>query len=106
GGRDISNRLPRSRFLPLATDGGTSATVRYMQIPQLRDRGFRPALVTLTMGGNDLLQVFGNDDAAHTARRALWENGHAILSGLRELLLPGAPLVLGTIYDPSDGTGD
>src|SRR5215210_2335063 len=54
GGRDIANRLPRCRFLPLATDGGTSATVRFMQVPQLKDRGFRPALVTLTMGGNDL----------------------------------------------------
>ncbi len=105
-GRDIATRLPNSRFLLLASDGAISATVRYAQIPRLKDLNLRPALVTLTMGGNDLLQTFGHDDAAHAARRALWENGHAILSNLRPLLEPEAAIVIGTIYDPRDGTGD
>jgi hypothetical protein len=66
------------------------------------------ALVTLTIGGNDLLQTYGNDNAAHTTRRALWEHGHALLNDLRDsgLLAPGAPILIGTIYDPSDGTGN
>ena len=105
-GRDLKTRLPGARLIPLAADGGTSATVRYAQIPRLKEMAVRPAFVTLTMGGNDLLQTYGNDAAAHATRRALWENGHAILSDLRGMMEPGAPIVLGTVYDPSDGTGD
>jgi lysophospholipase L1-like esterase len=105
-GRDIATRAPDARFLPLATDGATSATVRYAQVPRLKDLGVRPSLVTLTVGGNDLLQAFGSEEAAHAARRALWENGQALLADLRLLLEPGAPVVIGAIYDPSDGTGD
>jgi len=107
-GRDLATGLPGARLIPLATDGGTAANVRYYQIPRLKEMKAKASLVTLTMGGNDLLQVYGNDDAAHTARRALWEHGHAILTDLRQSLLasPEAPILVGTIYDPSDGTGD
>lgn len=105
-GRDLTSVLPGARLVPLAMDGGTAATVRYAQLPRLKEMKVRPSLVTLTMGGNDLLQTYGNDAAAHAARRALWEHGHAILNDLRALVVPGAPILLGTIYDPSDGTGD
>lgn len=105
-GRDLVSLLPGARLIPLAQDGGTAATVRYAQLPRLKEMNVRPALVTLTMGGNDLLQTYGNDEAAHAARRALWEHGHAILNDLRALMTPGTPIVVGTIYDPSDGTGD
>jgi lysophospholipase L1-like esterase len=87
-------------------DGATSATVRYAQVPRLKEMNVRPDVVTLTMGGNDLLQTFGSPAAAHAARRALWDNGHAALADLRTLVGSGAPILVGTIYDPSDGTGD
>jgi lysophospholipase L1-like esterase len=106
-GRDLVSVLPGARLIPLAMDGGTAATVRYAQLPRLKEMSVRSSLVTLTIGGNDLLQAYGNDEAARAARRALWEHGHAILNDLRATLMtPGAPLVIGTIYDPSDGTGD
>ncbi len=105
-GRDLVSVLPGARLIPLAQDGGTAATVRYVQLPRLKEMNVRPSLVTLTVGGNDLLQAYGNDQAAHAARRALWEHGHAILNDLRARMTPTAPLLIGTIYDPSDETGD
>ena len=105
-GRDIATHAPNARFLPLAMDGATSASVRYAQVPHLTGLNVHPSLVTLTMGGNDLLQAFGDDAAARAAQRALRENGHALLADLRTFLEPGAPLLIGTIYYPSDGTGD
>ena len=103
--KDLATRFPSFRLLPLAMDGATSATVRYAQVPRLKEMNVRPDVVTLTMGGNDLLQTFGSPAAAHAARRALWDNGHAALADLRTLVGSGAPILVGTIYDPSDGTG-
>lgn len=105
-GRDLKTRLPGVRFVPLAANGATSATVRYAQVPRLREMGVRPSLVTLTMGGNDLLQSFGSDDAARVAHRTLRENGHTVLEAVRRTAAQDARVLVGTIYDPSDGTGD
>jgi lysophospholipase L1-like esterase len=105
-GRDLKSRLPGARLIPLAMDGGTSATVRYAQLPRFAEMSVKAAAVTLTMGGNDLMQTFGNEDAAAQAQRALRENGKAIIALTREMSEPNAPILLGTIYDPSDGSGD
>lgn len=105
-GRDLKSRLPGARLIPLAMDGGTSATVRHAQVPRFAEMSIKAAAITLTMGGNDLLQMFGNDDAAQNAHRALRENGQAIIAKVQQMSEPDAPLLIGTIYDPSDGTGD
>ncbi len=104
--RDLVSRLPGARMIPLAQDGATSATVRYAQIPRLREMKIRPAVVTVTFGGNDLMQTFGDESLAPLAHRAVWDNGHALLAALRRDVLPDAPIIVGTIYDPSDGTGE
>ena len=106
-GRDLQTVFaPSGRFIPLALDGAVSATVRYAQIPRLKEWGIAPNTVTLTMGGNDLVQTFGDDEAASRSCRMLRENGTVILSDLRRLCVPNAPIIVSTIYDPSDGTGD
>jgi lysophospholipase L1-like esterase len=117
-GKDLISTARPCRFVNLTMDGATAATVRYAQLPRLRETGarlagdVRPDLITLTVGGNDLLQTFGSDDAARAALHALREDGGVILSELRRIGAPGrtspanAPLLIGTIYDPSDGTGD
>lgn len=105
-GRDLISTLRPCRFVNLTMDGATAATVRYAQLPRLREAGVRPSVITLTVGGNDLLQTYGNEDAAANALRALREDGHVLLSALRRESASNAPLLLGTIYDPSDGTGD
>ena len=105
-GQDMTTRLPGVRLIPLAMDGATSATVRYYQIPRLKEMAVVPDVVTITIGGNDLIQCWLNDSAADAANRALREHGTAILADLRRMLGENAPIVVSTIYDPSDGLLD
>jgi lysophospholipase L1-like esterase len=105
-GRDLSAVHPGLRFELLAADGGTTATVLDVQLPRLARMAVRPQLVTLTVGGNDLLGAYGDTEAA---RRVVDTVGHRldeILRTLEQHTAPGARLVVGTVYDPSDGTGD
>jgi len=104
--RDLSARLPGARLIPLAMDGATTATLRFAQVPRLRGMDVRASLATVTVGTSDLLAALSGEDTARAAHRALWEHGQAALGALRsELLLPGAPLIVATVPDPSDGTG-
>ena len=64
-----------------------------------------PAVVTLTMGGNELLAIYGNGAAAETAIGEVIAVGEEILSRLNAAS-GGARIVVTTVYDPSDGTGD
>ena len=34
------------------------------------------------------------------------DNGRLVLAGLRTLMGPNAPILVATVYDPSDGSGD
>jgi lysophospholipase L1-like esterase len=95
-GRDLAGR--GFDLLDLTYDGATSAGVLDRQLPRL-DRS--PDLVTLTMGGNDLMGAYGDATAARAVIRAVAERGETLLAGL-----PGtARVVVTTVYDPSDGTG-
>jgi lysophospholipase L1-like esterase len=104
-GRNLTVLWPGTRLLLLATDGATSVTVVDQQLPHLVRLGVVPMLATLTIGGNDLLQAYGDRAAARSATRRVIDNGRRILSALRHLMEPSAPIIVGTVYDPSDGTG-
>jgi lysophospholipase L1-like esterase len=104
-GRHLSALWPDIRLLLLATDGATSATVVHQQLPHLVRLGITPSLATLTIGGNDLLQAYGDRAEAISATRRVIDNGRRILSMLRDRIGPSTPIVVGTVYDPSDGTG-
>jgi lysophospholipase L1-like esterase len=86
----------------LARDGAVSSDVLQRQLP-LIDR--RPALVTITMGGNDLLASYGDSAAAQAVIDRVAATGEAILGRLRALAA-GCRIILTTVYDPSDGTGE
>ena len=58
------------------------------------------------MGGNDLLAAYGNSTAGRQAIQRVTDNGQRLLASLRALMGPMAPIVIATVYDPSDGTGD
>jgi hypothetical protein len=60
----------------------------------------------VTMGGNDLLAAYGDASAARRAIGTVADNGRRLLAGLRDLVGPEAPIVIATVYDPSDGSGD
>jgi len=86
----------------LAQDGATAADVLQQQLPLIEQP---PTVVTLTMGGNDLLAIYGNSAAAETAIGEVIAVGEEILSRLNAAS-GGTRIVVTTVYDPSDGTGD
>ena len=98
--------LSRSRFHLLATDGATSRTLLEQQIPRLERSGVRPSVVTLTIGGNDVLGWYGDTAAAVRAADTAVARADEALDRLRRLAGPSARMMLGTVYDPSDGTAD
>jgi lysophospholipase L1-like esterase len=105
-GRDLTAHDPTARLVLLASDGATSATVAGEQLGRLHRLGVMPTLATVTMGGNDLLAAYGDAAAARRAIRTVVDNGRVVLGGLRELMGPQAPILVATVYDPSDGSGD
>jgi lysophospholipase L1-like esterase len=103
-GNDLSSRYPRLTFENHASDGATIGEVFGEQLPRLEESS-EPALVTLTIGGNDLLNAYGS-------RPRLLERIGADIAEAYEFLLdsirrclPNGTIVVATVYDPSDRTG-
>ena len=100
-GHDLAD-LP---FHLLATDGATSHTLLDQQLPRLEAGDARPSVVTVTIGGNDVLGWYGDTaGAVRAADAAVTRTGQALDRLVR--LVPEARIVVGTVYDPSDGTAD
>ncbi len=103
-GRDLQSLFPGSEFLELAVDGATIPNVEW-QLQRVRDVDAR--IVTLTIGGNDLLEAF----ATSRTDREMRKNVDSIMSDYEKLVAtirdatPHATLILTTVYDPTDGTG-
>lgn len=95
----------------LARDGATSDDVVHHQLGQVAGR---PALVTLTMGGNDLLTTLiidrdgglGGGTDADVAQQTVVRVATNYDVALQTLTATGARVVVSTVYDPTDGTGD
>ena len=105
-GRDLLGADPATTCSLLATDGATTRTLAQAQLPRLRALPRPPTLVTLTIGGNDLLSAYGDTAAARGVVRSVGTAVDAALGEIAGLLAPGGRIVVGTVYDPSDGTGD
>jgi lysophospholipase L1-like esterase len=104
-GRDLATHSPGTRLALLATDGGTTSTLLEHQLPRLRALGGPLSLVTLTVGGNDLVRAYGDTPAAREVVRRVRRDVDAALAAVRSLA-GQAPVVVATVYDPTDGTGD
>ena len=105
-GRDLSAAWPGIRAEILATDGATIGDVFDAQLDELGS-GDDEAIVTLTVGGNDLLSAYASRPRATLMERIVRDIGgayDALLDAIDERL-PRARLVLTTVYDPSDLTG-
>jgi acyl-CoA thioesterase-1 len=97
-GRDLQSVLPALQFDDLTADGATTHSL-LRQVERVAP-GKESTLVTITAGGNDLLGEIGSrgnpvSDMAHRLRTAI--------DRLLELR-PEAFVLVGTVYDPSDGT--
>ncbi len=105
-GRDLASTRPELGFALLATDGGTTGTLLDMQLPRLEASDTVPRVVTLTVGGNDVLGAYGDTRAALGIVGVVRRRVSEALERLQGLVAPGDPIVVGTVYDPSDGTGE
>ncbi len=105
-GRDLRSRFPDAELALLATDGATTRTLLDRQLPRLTTAGVAPSFVTLTIGGNDLLQAYGETALARELIERVRSSVARALHDLSSLLAPDGRVIVGTVYDPSDGTGD
>jgi lysophospholipase L1-like esterase len=106
-GRDLSALDRRLRYHLLAVDGGTTRMLLESQLPRLESSGVRPDVATLTIGGNDLLGAYGDTGRARQVARSVRVRVGQTLGRLKRLMrTPDAPVLVGTVYDPSDGSGE
>ncbi len=104
-GDDLMSRFPGITFANLAGGGATIGDVFGEQLPQLTESD-APSLITLTIGGNDLLSAVANKPRLpllEAIARDVAEAYEFLLDALHRAR-PNALVVLATIYDPSDGT--
>ena len=105
-GSDLVSRYPGIGMQNLASDGATIGDVFGEQLPQLEESD-EETLVTLTIGGNDLLSAFANRPRAsllEAIERDVAEAYEFLVDAIRRTR-SGSLLVLSTIYDPSDRLG-
>ncbi|HHZ83074.1 MAG TPA: SGNH/GDSL hydrolase family protein [Nitrospirales bacterium] len=104
--RDLLSLNAEMQLIFAASNGATTETVLHAQLSQLPPNPPGVTLVTLTIGGNDLLRAIHGDPrriAEHTTK--IVNNIQRILT-IVQTTFPSSLILLGTIYDPTDGVGD
>jgi len=100
--RTLRERYPGIACDDLTADGATTDDVLRFQLPRVRATE-DPAIVTITAGGNDLLMnLRATRPPVRLVEGVLDRLARIVEETLR--LLPNATTLLGTVYDPSDGT--
>ena len=105
-GDDLVTRYPGITQQNLATDAATIGDVFGEQLAQLVETD-ASTLVTLSVGGNDLLSAFSNRPRASLLERIANDVAEAyelLLDAIRRAR-PNSLILLTTIYDPSDRSG-
>jgi lysophospholipase L1-like esterase len=109
-GRDLKSRYPNIEYVNMAIDGGTTEDLlSEARLKELIPFSRKRVLATLTLGGNDLLQIYSRNPGADTNKlqrqfEELQSRYKRVLQTLRGKL-PNSTLILTTVYDPTDGTG-
>lgn len=105
-GDDLVSRYPGIVLQNLASDAATIGDVFGEQLVRLGESD-EQALVTLTVGGNDLLSAFANRPRASLLERIARDVAEAyefLVDAIRRAR-PNAIVLLTTIHDPSDRSG-
>ena len=103
---DLLSLNSEMQLIFAASNGATTETVLHAQLSQLPPNPPGVTLVTLTIGGNDLLRAIHGDPnrvGEHTTK--IVNNIQRILT-IVQTTFPSSLILLGTIYDPTDGVGD
>ncbi|HET9454222.1 MAG TPA: GDSL-type esterase/lipase family protein [Gemmatimonadaceae bacterium] len=103
--RDLVSRYGDIAFANLSEDGATIGDVFGSQMLEITESD-ESTLITLTIGGNDLLSAFeARPDPRRLAAvvRDVAEAYEMLVESL-ERTRPNAALILTTVYDPSDDT--
>ena len=104
-GLDLETLAPDAELLNLAEDGVMIDDVATEELARLgRDSADPDVLLTLTAGGNDLLDALGAGRRLESAVDLACRRFVDLVETLREEL-SRATLILTTVYDPTDGTG-
>jgi lysophospholipase L1-like esterase len=104
-GQDLAHRFPGIEFRNLAEDGAMIDDVTTEELARLGgDSNDSGILLTLTAGGNDLLDSLAAGRQLDRAVSGIAQRYTELVNSVREQL-PRATLVLTTVYDPTDGTG-
>jgi lysophospholipase L1-like esterase len=104
-GKDLVSTSSGVRSMNLAQDGATIDDVTTEELARLGHDSKDPGiLVTLSVGGNDLLGALFAGGSLDSAVRRIIGRYTELVETIREEL-PNATLVLTTVYDPTDGTG-
>jgi lysophospholipase L1-like esterase len=104
-GKDLVSRYPDIGYVNAAEDGATIGDVFGSQLPQIQESE-DPTLLTLSIGGNDLLSAFSNRSSTSLLRQLVKDVAEAyefLVESLRRTR-PNSTLLLTTVYDPSDDT--
>jgi lysophospholipase L1-like esterase len=104
-GRDLMHWSRNPNIVCAASDAATLRTVGLSQVPLLST--FAADIVTLTVGGNDVLEMLDSERSEQGIARGvqrLSDDYRSIVKDIRALA-PGAILILTTVYDPTDGSG-
>ena len=104
---DLSTRFPGICLTNLTVDGATTRHVLVEQLPELKTRVdvAAPSIVTLTIGGNDLLVALQSmEDLGRSANKTALTATRCVRKVAR--MLPNAITLVTTVYDPTDGTGN
>jgi lysophospholipase L1-like esterase len=100
--RELREQFPDLLFDNLTADGATTDDVQRWQVPRVRETT-DDAIVTLTAGGNDLLLNLRAQRPPVRLVEGILTRLERILDDVRRCL-PNSLILLGTVYDPTDGT--
>lgn len=109
-GNDLSAHFPGIRLSNLAVDGATcDDLIDGGQKKAITQVAGKNCLISLTLGGNDLLHAFrlakpGDSKALDAECVNIANRYESIVQAIKKKL-PGCVLILTSVYDPTDGTG-
>ncbi len=105
-GCDLVSLCPETDFAYYPTDGATTLSVLDNQVPQMNAKLKGLVLITLTVGGNDLIEMIGKSQQEGDRLFAeLIQRLDQILRQIRKIFAQRT-IILGTVYDPTHGQND